>query len=111
MLGLSSKDNNGNCDGSRKSPPWAYGLGSCNSITSSDIKAFHLDRQWKGHWISMHLVIFNHRDSGKGFGAWHEGFTKPKYPKSHGCVRHTSASMVWIRNNVSRLGGSRIIKF
>jgi hypothetical protein len=52
-------------------------------------------------------------DSGHGYciGTYHEGFTEPKVPKSHGCVRHSSDTMRWIRDNMGRLGGSRIVGF
>ena len=111
VLGLHPEANGGNCNGSRSNPPLAYGLGSCSSINSTDIDGYRLDRNWKGSWLGLSLVIYVHRDDGGGFGAWHEAYVSPKYPRSHGCVRHRTEDMLWVKNNLSKLGGSRIVRF
>ncbi len=111
VLGLHPEANGGNCNGSRSNPPLAYGLGSCSSINSTDIDGYRLDRTWKGSWLGLSLVIYVHRDDGGGFGAWHEAYVSPKYPRSHGCVRHRTEDMLWVKNNLSKLGGSRIVRF
>lgn len=111
VLGLHPEANGGNCNGSRSNPPLAYGLGSCSSVNSTVIDGYRLDKTWKGSWLGLNLVIYVHRDNGSGFGAWHEAYASPKYPRSHGCVRHRTEDMLWIKKNLSKLGGSRIIRF
>ncbi len=111
VLGLNAAYNDGNCNGTKRTPPWAFGLGSCSSSNNPDIDANRLDTHWHGYWAGLYLVIFNHKDNGGGFGAWHEGFSEPKKPVSHGCVRHRVEDLVWVRDHLSKLGGSRIVKF
>ena len=112
VFGLNARYNGGNCDGSVHNNTYSSGLGDCNSFSDKNIDVRRLDSYWQGQWLVQKYVIFNHKDNGGGWlGAWHEGFTAPREPKSHGCVRHRSSVMLWIRDNINSVAGSRIINF
>ena len=112
VLGLNPGSNGGNCNGSVHNAVFASGLGACNSITSSAMDSFYMDKHFTGHWLSVsYAVHVRHEGKGSWGGTFHEGFSTPKVPKSHGCVRHTSDTMKWIRDNMKRFGGSRVVFF
>ena len=112
VFGLNARYNGGNCNGSVGNSTYASGLGNCNSFSDKNIDARRLDGKWQGQWLVQKYVIFNHKDNGGGWlGAWHEGFSAPREPKSHGCVRHKTAVMLWIRDHINEVAGSRIINF
>ncbi len=112
VFGLNARYNGGNCNGSVSNDTYSSGLGDCDSFSDKNIDVRRLDGYWKGQWLVQKYVIFNHKDNGGGaLGAWHEGFTSPREPKSHGCVRHRSAVMMWIRDHINEVAGSRIINF
>ena len=112
VFGLNAKYNGGNCDGSVSNSTYSSGLGDCNSFSDKNIDVRRLDGYWKGQWLVQKYVIFNHKDNGGGWlGAWHEGYTAPREPKSHGCVRHRTAVMIWIRDHINEVAGSRLVYF
>ena len=113
VLGLNPGSNGGNCDGSTQDSIYATGLGQCNSVGNTKVDAGHLDRHFTGSWLHVSYAVHTSCDSGSGYctGTFHEGFSTPKRPKSHGCVRHTSDTMRWIKDHMNELGGSRIVNF
>ena len=114
ILGLNPGSNGGNCNGSVRDSTYSSGLGECSSNSSTTIGKCHLSKTFYGKWLAVSYAVFSVReDSGSRTcaGTFHEGFTTPKRPKSHGCIRHTSDTMRWIRDHMNELGGSKIINF
>ena len=112
VLGLNARYNGGNCNGTSKNSTFSDSLGECNSFSDNQVDIRRLDKNYKGSWVGLKYAVFNHKDNGGGWlGAWHEGYSAPREPKSHGCVRHRSQVMIWIRDNYHKFAGSRIINF